>query len=108
MRSSESRKFSVIGFIVCLIVSFVLNIGQANASAPETAIKKFEAYGLYNCMTSRFERDFTQEYVADSSNNYIKNLIKSSYLGGVPLWNGALGQTDDDYVSLSRSAPKLS
>ncbi|MBQ1387308.1 hypothetical protein IIY68_00740 [Candidatus Saccharibacteria bacterium] len=100
MRSSESRKFSVIGFIVCLIVSFVLNIGQANASAPETAIKKFEAYGLYNCMTSRFERDFTQEYVADSSNNYIKNLIKSSYLGGVPLWNGALGQTDDDYVSL--------
>lgn len=100
IRNNKIKKFFIASVIACLIVPIIWGVEQVNANAPATALKKFEAYGLYNCMSSRFERNFSQEYVADSSNNYIQNMIKSSYLGSLSLWNGVLGQTDDDYVVL--------
>ena len=94
MHNNKGKRFLIFGFIICLIVSLALGVGQVSASAPETALKKFEAYGLYNCMHNRFKRDFSQEYVADSANNYIKNMVEGTH--GV----NSFDATDDDYVSL--------
>lgn len=65
IRDNKKQKFLITIFIVCLVGSLVVNIGQAYAEPPALALKKFEAYGLYTCMRDHFKRSFTQEEVEE-------------------------------------------